>query len=204
MTSQQRNRCPQCNTGFFQARSEYQGLGSGFRDRLSEYQDSLLARCQYCNYQRDSIKCPNCREGYLERLLPAGSGYMPSEVINRLLTDPKHTRCGFCGYGNDRTRCPNCNRGSLRWQIANGGEGRVIASQGDSTDGSTLSRGYRFVESKRCSTCGYVDPSSIPGFLGKHKVFLMVAAIVLAVVVLVVVLVGWILVSIWRAIEDFV
>ena len=117
MTSQAGNRCPQCNTGFFNTPNN----GSP---------ESLLARCQYCDYQRDSVKCPNCDRGYLERFQPAPA---PIRALGRVLTDPKYIRCGSCGYRPSSTECPNCGQGVLEWQIfrwrmGDGGEGQEIAS----------------------------------------------------------------------------
>ena len=104
MTSQERNRCPQCNTGFFNAPN----------DRSPQ---SLLARCQYCNYQRDSIACTNCGWGYMERSIPSSMSQLNDRDQARFLMDPKHTRCRACGYRAGSTGCPNCGRGTLEWKV---------------------------------------------------------------------------------------
>ena len=184
MTSQERNRCPQCNTGFFNAPND-------------ESPESLLARCRYCDYQRDSIKCPNCDRGYLERVRPPDRGYrasMPADALRRFLRDPKHARCRVCGYQAGKTECPNCGRGVLEWKVeernTHDGVGRIIGGLTYvDNSGETRVASY-LAEFRGCSTCGYVDPSSIPtrfrvpgiGLpLGRLGCFIVLAIVLLVV-----------------------
>ena len=151
MTSQERNRCPQCNTGFFNAPND----GSP---------ESLLARCQFCNYQRDSVPCTNCDRGFMERSRPSSVSGLDDRDQARFLSDPKHARCSACGYRAGSTGCPNCGRGTLEWKVERKGVddravGRRIGTISDYSVGEWDVRG--FVEEYRgCSTCGYVDPAA--------------------------------------------
>ena len=175
MTSQRRNRCPRCNTGFFNTPDD----GS----------PSLLDRCQYCDYQRDSRKCPNCPEGYLERSLPPGTRGVPLRALRDVLNDPKNIRCRFCGDQSPKPACPNCGQGVLEWRISQGGEGRVIATWSEHVStGETLGVTHHSLrESRRCSTCGYVDPSSLrrsrlpSSLLGRLGCFVVLAIVLLVV-----------------------